>query len=310
MSGENKIKISVIIPTYNRNAILCKTLANILSFQHQFDELIVIDQTVEHEPDTQRFLEDLIKKNKIRYIFEEFPSTPNAKNIGIKNAEGDIILFFDDDVEINENTIPVHIATLLEPGVGGVTGKVIIQNYYKDGNVVLGNVIAVKNPLKSSLYFFLRKRASYVSRFGILTDFTGDKKLPADTCIGCNMSFKKEVFEKSGLFDINFTGNAVREETDLSVRVRRSGYKIIYNPEAHLIHFMSNTGGTRTDSSEKYWFHIFKNQSYFYIKNFKSTFINVFFLQFFDFLRCKKNGLKAFSLFRNAYKEAKSLLKK
>ena len=301
--------VSIIIPTYNRNEILCKTLENILSFQHQFHELIVIDQTREHEPETQRFLDDLIDKNKIRYIFEEIPSTPNAKNIGINSAKGDIIIFFDDDVEINENTIPVHIATLSEPGVGGVTGKVVIQNFYKDENAVLGNAIAVKNPLKSSLYFFLRRRASYVGRFGILTDFTSDKKLPADTCIGCNMSFKKEVFTKSGLFDTNFTGNAVREETDLSVRVRRSGYKIIYNPKAHLIHFMSNTGGTRSDTNEKYWHHIFKNQSYFYIKNFNCTFIGIFFLQFFDFLRCKKTGLKAFSLFRNAYKEAKLLLK-
>jgi len=302
------MKISIIIPTYNRNTILCNTLKSILSFKHQFDELLLIDQTKEHDEETKKYLDSLVSKNKITYIFEEKPSTPNAKNIGIERSTGDILFFFDDDVEINEDTIISNLEILKNEDIGGVTGRVIIQNTDISGNIVLGNTVKAKNPLKSLIFFFLRKKASYVGLLGIISDFTGNKLLPTDTCIGCNMAFKKETLQKSGFFDTNFTGNAVREETDLSVRIRKAGYKIFYNPNASVIHYMNNSGGTRTEANEQYWYSLFKNQSYFYYKNFKFSFIHIYFLQFFDILRCKKTGLKPSLIFKKAFNEAKGLI--
>jgi GT2 family glycosyltransferase len=269
----------------------------------------LVDQTKEHEPETKKYLDDLISDNKFKYVYVEYPNTSNAKNVGIKNASGDILFFFDDDVEINENTIPAHLKAYSDPSIGGTTGKVIIINTDKSGNIVLGNAPVVKNPLKTFLFIFLRKQASYVGRMGILSTFEGNKILPTDTCIGCNMSFKKEVFEKSGIFDINFTDNAVREETDLSVRIRKSGYNLVYLPDASLIHYMANTGGTRTYANEAYWHKFFKNQNYFYIKNFRFSKIHLFFLQIFDILRCKKGGCKALHVFNKGYKEALALTK-
>jgi len=298
------MKISIVIPTYNRSQMLCKTLANIISFEHQYHELIVVDQTKEHDLQSKHYLDKLISEKKIIYIFVDFPSAPNAKNIGIERTSGDIVIFFDDDVEINDNTIPAHISGLAQPDIGCVTGKVIIQNVNQDGNKVLSKRSSLQKKIKFLLFLFLRKKASYVGRLGILANFTGNKTLPSDTCIGCNMSFRKEVFKKCGLFDVKFTGNAVREETDLSVRLRRCGYEIMYIPQASIIHYMNNTGGTRAAANEAYWFAIFRNQCYFYLKNFKFSRINIMFIQIFDILRCRRQGLKATHIFRQAYKAA------
>jgi len=298
------MKVSIVIPTYNRSQMLCKTLANIISFEHQYHELIVVDQTEDHDPQSKQYLDKLIMEKKINYIFVDLPSAPNAKNIGIENASGDIVIFFDDDVEININTIPAHVSGLTQPDIGCVTGKVIIQNVNHDGNKVLTKRSSLQKKLKTVLFLFLHKKASYVGRLGVLAFFTGNKTLPSDTCIGCNMSFKKEVFLKCGFFDIKFTGNAVREETDLSVRLRHCGYKIMYIPQASIIHYMNNTGGTRAAVNEAYWFSFFRNQSYFYIKNFKYSRKNILFIQIFDIFRCKRLGLKAFHIFGQAYKAA------
>jgi len=298
------MNISIIIPTYNRNEMLCKTITNILSFEHQYNELIIVDQTEQHEPQTESFLQGLANKNKIKYIYIDYPNVPNAMNIGVKEAVGDIIFFFDDDVSINENTIPSHICGYVNPDIGCITGKVIIQNAEKKGNMVLNNSTTLKRYIKAFLFLFLRKKASYVGRLGVLANFSGDKTLPSDTCIGCNVSFKKEVFEKCGFFDVNFSGNAVRFETDMSVRMRRSGYKIIYSPQASIIHYMNNSGGTRTAPSEKYWHAIFKNQCYFYIKNFNYSYYAIKFIHIFDFLRCRRQGMNPMPIFRNAYQEA------
>ncbi|MDR0441855.1 MAG: glycosyltransferase family 2 protein [Treponema sp.] len=299
------MKVSIIIPTYNRETMLCNTLANIVSFEHQYHELIVVDQTKKHDQETQSFLDDLTAAGKITWLYVDYPNLPNARNVGIGKSSGDIVLFFDDDVEINEKTIPSHVSGFNDRQTGCVTGKITIQNINTTGNKVLEKSGSIKKHIKSLLFLFFRKRASYVGRLGVLSDFSGNKMLPADSCIGCNMSFRKDVFEKCGSFDTQFTGNAIREDTDMSVRLRRGGYKIAYIPQAALVHYMDNAGGTRTAATQAYWHTIFKNQCYFYIKNFRYSRLSIMLIHIFDFFRCSRQGLKPMPIFRQAWKAAK-----
>jgi GT2 family glycosyltransferase len=183
-----------------------------------------------------------------------------------------------------------------------------IQNQNPGGNIVFNQRLSLKGKIKSLLLFFCRKKAAYVNRFGILSDFTGTRTRYADTGIGCNMSFKKEVFLRCGFFDDNYTGNAYREDTDMAIRVRKAGYAIIYSPEAALIHHMDTAGGSRNAGSMDYWLTYFKNLCYFYLKNFNSSKLLLQAVLFFDLLRCKKNGLPAFSVFNRAYIKAKHLI--
>lgn len=50
------------------------------------------------------------------------------------------------------------------------------------------------------------------------------------------MSFLSEVFKDLGGLDENYSGTGFRWETDLCVRVRKAGRKIIFNPEAKVFH--------------------------------------------------------------------------
>jgi len=295
------MNISIIIPTYNRNKVLCNTISNILSFKHQYNELIIVDQTKEHDYETRLFLQKLIKNANVKYLYSDTPNLPNARNIGIANANGDAVLFFDDDVEINEDTIPSHISLLSEKNIGSVTGYVENANFGIDNNTYINNI---KKIIKLIIFFFFKKKSAYVGSFGIIANFSCKKIKLSDTCIGCNMSFKKDLLLKAGLFDINYTGNAYREETDMSIRLRRLGFKILYNPSASIIHYRTNSGGTRTDIVEKYWYNIFKNQCYFYVKNFNFSYLHILLIQILDILKCAKLKLNSINIFKNSYKDA------
>ena len=87
------MRVSIVIPTYNRNQMLCRTIANILTFESQYNELIIVDQSKEHDTQTQLYLDNLVSDNKIKYKYADYPNLPNARNAAIETAFGDIILF-------------------------------------------------------------------------------------------------------------------------------------------------------------------------------------------------------------------------
>lgn len=61
---------------------------------------------------------------------------------------------------------------------------------------------------------------------------------------GCNMSFRRELFDKFGLhFDERYRGSAVREESDFCLQFRKTNRQIWYDPDASLIHLGEETGG-------------------------------------------------------------------
>ncbi len=94
------------------------------------------------------------------------------------------------------------------------------------------------------------------------------------TARGCNMSFRREIFTKYGLnFDERFRGSAVREESDFCLRVRQTGYKIWYDPDAYLVHLGEETGGCHDVSmrSLKYQLTFYHNHFLLGLKNLTVT---------------------------------------
>jgi GT2 family glycosyltransferase len=220
------------------------------------------------------------------------------------------VLFIDDDVEINEYFIPAHLSAYDKPEIGCATGYVHIVNQRKKNNIVFQNSLFIKIVLKNLFFFFMPFKASYVGPLGIIANFTGRRKLFADTGIGCNISFRKEIFNVCGFFDTNYTGNAYREDTDMCFRVKKAGYKIVFNPQARLTHYMENSGGTRNSDPGEYWKNLFKNQCYFYLKNFSSPKFLLRFVLTLDLLQCGKSGVNAAKIFSSSYENAKKLLAK
>jgi glycosyltransferase involved in cell wall biosynthesis len=104
--------ISVIVPTYQREDVLCSTITDVLQQDYPDFEVLVVDQTQDHQPETQAYLADMAENGKIHYFQLPWASLPGARNYGVERSRGDIILFIDDDVELPEGYLKAHAQVL------------------------------------------------------------------------------------------------------------------------------------------------------------------------------------------------------
>lgn len=305
--------ISVIIPTLNREDVLCQTIKSVLkekakeSKSHHI-EVMIVDQTEKHASDTQNYLEQISNKGEVILIHKSTPSLPEARNLGISKAKGDVIIFIDDDVILQPGFFQAYVEAYADKEVKSVTGKVILANKTTD-NILLQNQSSLKSYVRRLLMILLNRKKNFIiSKLGlILRNVNADAKkiIVTDGGIGCNMSFRKKVFETVGLFDTHYVGNALREETDMFVRLKNKRLKTVYQPQACLYHMMDNTGGCRSIETVQYWEIYFYNQSYFYIKNFGFSKIRICFILIFDIIKCMQRGIPIKRILRESYDKAR-----
>lgn len=82
------------------------------------------------------------------------------------------------------------------------------------------------------------------------------------------MSFRRDLVLQAGLFDERYLGNAVGEEEDLAFAIRRMGSRILFDPEAWVIHLMEASGGCREGQADVGGTLMFyRNKTYFALKN-------------------------------------------
>jgi GT2 family glycosyltransferase len=213
-------RLSIIIPTYNRADFLCATVGQLLRQDFTEFELIIIDQTPDPPPLQH-------SDPRIRYYRVPVPGAPTAKNEGVLRARGEIILFLDDDVSIQQpDFLDAHLVCYGNPKVGGVGGRVIDE-------------VNVPNTRRT------RDTVTWTGR--ILHNLTGEFSCALESARGANMSFRAEVFREIGGFDPGYSGTAFLEETDFATRMRAAGWSLMFSPRASLVHFSAPRGGVRTD---------------------------------------------------------------
>lgn len=94
---ENKIKISIIIPTYNRDGIIAKTLDSIKSQSYKNWECIIVD---DHSTDNTHevITEYTVADSRFKYMVNERKKgAQGARNTGLYHTSADWVFFFDSD---------------------------------------------------------------------------------------------------------------------------------------------------------------------------------------------------------------------
>ncbi|HBJ85856.1 MAG TPA: hypothetical protein DDZ88_18675 [Verrucomicrobiales bacterium] len=223
------LNASIVIPTLNREAILCDTLDSIVSVADGSGliEIIVVDQSPSHQSETLCRLEMLSKHPQVKYYQVTFRGTTRARNLGASLARGDVVIYVDDDVFTPPGFVQAHLDQYLNSTIAGVAGCVIHENERKLGECDLD--------------------PSTVSRVrsGKQVLFNAGFHYDAKWARGCNMSFRREWILKVGGFDENFYGIAVGEEPEFCHRLREAGGRIHFAPETELFHRLEASGGSR-----------------------------------------------------------------
>jgi GT2 family glycosyltransferase len=259
--------ISVIVPTYGREEALRDSLEDLLNQDYPNYEILVVDQTQKHELETEIYLQALSQTGKIKLYRLNWASLPGARNYAVRRSSGEIIIFTDDDVKVESGFLKAHVQTYLDkPEVGAVAGRVFDR--MKMNDAAQGKTQG-DSSYKTIEYLPPQAMDPGIAWYYIDLVHT-TKPQEVLTTRGCNMSFRREIFTKYGLhFDERFQGSAVREESDFCLRIRQTGYKIWYQPEAHLIHLGEETGGCHDIStrSTKYQLAFYHNHFLMGLKN-------------------------------------------
>ncbi|MDY6950127.1 MAG: glycosyltransferase family 2 protein [Thermodesulfobacteriota bacterium] len=214
-------RASLVIPTYGREKVLCDTVRYALEQDFSDYEIIVIDQTKNHTPETEAFLGHC--PSMVRVISDQAPSLTAARNRGVAEARGEIVIMIDDDVIIGKDFISEHVKSYVDATVAGVTGRVEQENRYT------ARVPSLFNSEFLQWIPFHR--------------FQSSKKGIAFRVVGCNFSFRKESALQGGLFDENFIGDAWGEDYDFSFSLKSAGGRIVYAPKAWVFHLSALKGG-------------------------------------------------------------------
>jgi GT2 family glycosyltransferase len=246
------LSISVIIPTYRREDLLRDTLEDLLQQDYPNFEVLVIDQTPTHEPQIQSYLEQLAEAARIRWFRVDWASLPGARNYGVRRSTGEIVLFIDDDIQLPAGYLKAHGRNYQEhPEIGAVAGRVFDRMKLADAEKVQRGTspYQIENLPPEAM-------DPGIAWYHIDLVHTV-KPQPVISTRGCNMSFRREIFTRYGLwFDERFRGSAVREESDFCLRLRQTGYRIWYDPEACLVHLGEETGGCHDMSTRSLQYQI------------------------------------------------------
>lgn len=101
------IKISVIMPIYNRIDLAIESIKSVIAQTHKCFELIIVDDG--SEDDVSRLIEECNKDSRIKYIRKENAGPAAARNLGIKHASGQYIAFIDSDDLFYDNKLEVQL---------------------------------------------------------------------------------------------------------------------------------------------------------------------------------------------------------
>ena len=93
------MKISIVLPTYNRSVFLKNTINSILDQTFKNWELVIIDDG--STDNTRKIVSSFLVDKRIKYIYQKNQERSAARNTGINRSTGDYICFVDSDEKLN-----------------------------------------------------------------------------------------------------------------------------------------------------------------------------------------------------------------
>lgn len=221
------MKLSVIFCTYNREKYIYNAMKSIAEqdFLYQDYEVVLVNNnsTDSTEKICNQFQTDY-PQVEFRYFMETNQGLSYARNRGVRESLGDILVFVDDDATVFEDYLS-SIKRFFEshPDVSACGGP-IEPVYEVDKPKWLSHY--TEQLLGGKLYEGEKEK------------LFSNGKYPG----GGNSAFRKEVFEKYGLFNVELgrkgTGLIGAEEKDLYDRLTRGNEIFYYLPQMGIYHYI------------------------------------------------------------------------
>lgn len=199
-------QVTVLIPAYNEETVIIDTVSAALASHYpKLEVLVVNDGSKDRTSALVR--QEFGRDRRVRLLEQSNHGKPTALNHGLSEATGEIIVSIDADTIVDPQAIPRLVRHFADPRVGAVAGNVKVMN-----------------------------RNRWITRWQALEYITSQnlEKRAFDllNCIpvvpGAVGAWRTSVLRGHG----GFSGETVAEDTDLTLTIRREGWKILYDEDA------------------------------------------------------------------------------
>jgi glycosyltransferase involved in cell wall biosynthesis len=220
-------RISVVVRSYNRLAALAELLAALLAQDHDSFEVVVIEQTtVRASADVAR-IDELARDPRIRMFRHPSLGGPRARNVGVRSARGDLLVFIDDDdLPASTDWLRRHEANFSDPCCLGVTGQ-----FVDDGPPYVNTEKARRQVLSFNL---LKWQRVYTRT---------DRPKRVESLMGGNAAIRRSTLERFGLWD---ECTPIEDEPSLAYRInagKREDEYLLFEPAPKMIRRLDVPGG-------------------------------------------------------------------
>ncbi len=209
---ENPPLVSVIIPALNEQDTIAWTIRSLQEQTYENLQIIIVDDgSTDASPDICR---ELVRQNKNLnyYRFSERAGKSAVLNYGLGVSNGEFIIFVDSDTTFDRDAVFKLMKAFSDPEVGGVSGNLRVRN---GGFNILTRLQQIEYLFTISIGRRIR------ADFDVLPIISG--------AFG---GFRREIV---ALENLGGHEPGPGNDSDLAIRVRKKGYKIVFAPEANCL---------------------------------------------------------------------------
>lgn len=221
-------EISIIVCTYNRDQYIQRTLECLKHQTEKAENLEIIIVNNNSTDKTASICSDFLKQKDLehfKYYLEENQGHTFARNRGIEEANGNILAFIDDDAFVRNEYATAVIKGFRDNLEAVALGGKIIPIYESGSQPKWMSKFLL--PLVAALDMGSQRKLFKKGKFPI----------------GANMAFRKEVFEKYGMFDVRLGRRGTEgleggDEKDVFHRLNKDNQVILYDPDVKVDHII------------------------------------------------------------------------
>lgn len=212
--------VSIVIPMFNEAGNIERCIESIQrqDYPQKKIEIIVVDGN-SGDGSRETVLSLAKKHSNIRLLTNPKRKTPASLNMGIKNANGEVVIILGAHTQIKEDFVSQNMRLMKEKNVKCTGGTQINvgENYMQRA---IGYAMGHPFGLASAPYRY------------------GKKDKFVDTVVYA--AYRKELFDEVGYFDEDLF---ISEDAELNWRIRQAGYEIFYSPKIVSYYYPRKTMG-------------------------------------------------------------------
>jgi GT2 family glycosyltransferase len=233
-------RTTIIIPTRNRKTLLKNCIESIRPAVERTETEILIVDNDSSDPDTLTYLADLENRGvTVLRVSGEF-NFPRLNNRAVNVARGEVLCLLNNDIKaLDEHWLEEMLSRVADDGVGAVGALLVSPSgVVQHGGVVLGPSFAATHAFND--------RIDGDGGYGDLLRVAHECNAVTAACL---VTPKRDYLAVGGMDEVRFPVNF--NDVDYCLKLRANGKRIVFTPDAKLLHIESASRGIDIKSHEK-----------------------------------------------------------